>query len=61
MGTNCNAVMIQVGIVSIAYLLVSFQKFMPKSKLSIQAIFRLIKISLMDKKSIEPLIKQKQS
>ena len=59
MGSSCNAVMIQVGIVWIAYLMVSFQKFMSKAKLSIQAIFRIIKINLMDKMSIEPFSKTK--
>jgi len=61
MGTSANAVMTQVWIALIAYLLVSFQKFMHKSKLSIQAIFRLIQINLMERKSIEALVKQKQS
>jgi hypothetical protein len=39
--------------------LISFQKFVHKSRHSIQTIFRLIQINLMERKPIEGLIAEK--
>ena len=51
-GTTPNAVFTQIWIAMIAYLLTSFYKFVLKTKLSIQQIFRLVKVQLFEKRSL---------
>ena len=51
-GTTPNAVFTQIWIAMIAYLLASFYKFVLKTKLSIQQIFRLVKVQLFEKRSL---------
>lgn len=57
MGTSRNAVLTQVWVAMIAYLLVSYHKFTHKSKHSIQKLIRLIQINLFERKSLIELIK----
>ena len=57
MGTSKNAVLTQVYVAMIAYLLVSYHKFMLKSKHSVQTIIRLIQINLFERKPLDQLIK----
>jgi hypothetical protein len=52
-GTTPNAVFTQIWIAMIAYLLASFYKFTLKSKHSIQQIFRLVKVQLFEKRSLQ--------
>ena len=56
MGTSKNAVLTQVWIAMIAYLLLSYHKFILKSKYSIQALVRLIQVNLLERKSLKELI-----
>ena len=56
MGTSKNAVLTQVWIAMIAYLLLSYHKFILKSKYSIQALVRLIQVNLFERKSLKELI-----
>lgn len=51
-GTTPNAVFTQIWIAMIAYLLASFHKFMLKSAYSIQAIFRLLRSQLFEKRDL---------
>jgi hypothetical protein len=55
-GNSPNAVCTQVWIALIAYLLVSYQKFMLKAKYSIQKIFKIIQVNLFERKSLEDLL-----
>jgi hypothetical protein len=52
-GTTPNAVFTQIWIAMIAYLLASFYKFTLKSQHSIQQIFRLLKVQLFEKRSLQ--------
>ena len=58
-GTSRNAVMTQIWIAMIAYLLTSYYKFLHKAKSSIQALIRLIQINLFERKSLKDLIEFK--
>lgn len=58
-GTTPNAVFTQVWIAMIAYLLISFFKFLNKSKLSIQTLFRIIQINIFERKELKYLILNK--
>ena len=55
-GNSPNAVWTQVWIALIAYLMVSYQKFLLKTKYSIQKIFRLIQVNLFERKSLADLL-----
>ena len=55
-GNSPNAVWIQVWIALIAYLLVSYQKFLLKAKYSIQKIFKIIQVNLFERKSLADLL-----
>lgn len=57
MGTSSNAVLTQIYVAMIAYLLVSYYKFMLKSKHSIQKLIRLIQVNLFERKPLDKLIK----
>jgi hypothetical protein len=52
-GTTPNAVFTQIWVAMIAYLLASFYKFTLKSMHSIQQIFRLVKVQLFEKRSLQ--------
>jgi putative transposase len=56
MGTSKNAVLTQIWIAMIAYLLLSYHKFILKSKYSIQTLIRLIQLNLFERKSLKELI-----
>ena len=58
-GTSRNAVMTQVWIAMIAYLMISFYKFLHKSKQSVQTLFRIIQVNIFERKSLKDLIKNK--
>ena len=58
-GTSQNAVMTQVWIAMIAYLMISFFKFLHHSKLSVQQLFRLIQLNIFERKSLKDLIVNK--
>jgi hypothetical protein len=55
-GNSPNAVWTQVWIALIAYLLISYQKFILKTKYSIQKIFKIIQVNLFERKSLEDLL-----
>ncbi len=55
-GTGRNAVMTQIWIAMIAYLLTSYYKFIHKTKTSIQTIIRLVQINLFERKPLKDLI-----
>ena len=57
MGNSRNAVLTQIYVAMIAYLLVSYHKFTHKSKHSIQKLIRLIQINLFERKPLDELIK----
>lgn len=57
--TSKNAVLTQIWIAMIAYLMVSYLKFSQKIKFSIQQIFRLLEVNLMERKFVLDLIKPK--
>ncbi|MFQ5675242.1 MAG: IS4 family transposase [bacterium] len=59
MGTSRNAVMIQIWIAMIAYMLTSYYKFLHQTKASIQTILRLIQINLFERKPLKELIELK--
>lgn len=56
MGTSKNAVLTQVWIAMITYLLLSYHKFILKSNYSIQTLVRLIQVNLFERKSLIELI-----
>ena len=56
MGASKNAVLTQVWIAMIAYLLLSYHKFILKSKYSVQTLVRLIQVNLFERKSLKELI-----
>jgi putative transposase len=55
LGTSRNAVMTQVWIAMIAYLITSYYKFLFKTKASIQTIIRVMQINLFERKSLQEL------
>ena len=55
-GNSPNAVWTQAWIALIAYLLVSYQKFLLKAKYSIQKIFKIIQVNLFERKSLKDLL-----
>ena len=54
-GTSKNAVLTQVWIAMIAYLITSYYKFQFRSKLSIQTLIRIIQVNLFERKSLSTL------
>lgn len=56
-GTSQNAVLTQIFIAMIAYLLISYYRFKLKSQFSFQALRRLLQINLFERKSLVELIK----
>ncbi|MFQ5674509.1 MAG: IS4 family transposase [bacterium] len=56
-GTSKNAVLTQIYIAMIAYLLISYYKFKLKSHFSFQALSRLFQINLFERKSLIELVK----
>lgn len=56
-GTSKNAVLTQIYIAMLAYLLLSYYKFKLKSQFSFQALRRLLQINLFERKSLIELIK----
>ena len=56
-GTSKNAVLTQIFIAMIAYLLISYYKFKLKSHFSFQALSRLFQINLFERKSLIELVK----
>lgn len=56
-GTSKNAVLTQIYIAMIAYLLISYYKFKLKSHFSFQALSRLFQINLFERKSLFELVK----
>ncbi len=56
-GTSKNAVMTQIYIAMVAYLLLSYYKFKLKSQFSFQALRRLFQINLFERKSLIDLVK----
>lgn len=58
-GTSANAVFTQVWIAMITYLMISFFKFLHKSKYSIQTIFRIIQINIFERKDLKELLTNK--
>jgi len=60
-GTSRNAVMTQIWIAMIAYVLTGYYKFIHKAKTSIQTIIRLIHINLFERKPIKELIQSNTS
>lgn len=58
-GTSRNAVLTQIWIAMIAYLITSYYKFLHKANSSIQTIIRLIQINLFERKPLKELIELK--
>ena len=58
-GTTRNAVLTQIWIAMIAYLMISFFKFLHKTKLSVQQLFRLIQLNIFERKSLKELMENK--
>lgn len=56
LGTSQNAVMTQIWIAMIAYLLITFYKFSLKINISVQNIFRLIQVNLLERKCLVQLL-----
>ncbi len=57
MGTSRNAVMTQIWIAMIAYLLITYYKFSLKIHLSVQNVFRLIQVNLLERKCLIQMLK----
>lgn len=55
-GTTRNAVLTQVWIAMIAYLMISFFKFLHKTRLSVQQLFRIIQVNIFERKPLKDLI-----
>jgi hypothetical protein len=55
-GTSENAVLIQLYTALIVYLLLAYQKFLSKTKLSVQLLFQLITCNLFGAESLEELL-----
>jgi len=60
-GTSRNAVLTQIWIAMIAYLMVSYLKFSQKLKQSVQQIFRVLEVNLFERKFILEMFKPKLS
>jgi len=60
-GTSRNAVLTQIWIAMIAYLMVSYLKFSQKLKQSVQQIFRVLEVNLFERKYILEMFKPKLS
>ena len=60
-GTTRNAVLTQIWIAMIAYLMLSYLKFQSKSHLSVQAILKAIQLNLFEMKSIRSLFEKQIS
>ena len=58
-GTSANAVFTQVWIAMITYLMISFFKFLHKSKYSVQTIFRIIQVNIFERKDLKELLTNK--
>lgn len=58
-GTSKNAVLTQIWIAMIAYLMISYLKYSQKIKQSVQQIFRLLEINLLERKLIMEIFKPK--
>lgn len=56
-GTSENAVMTQIYVAMIAYLLISYYKFKLNSRFSFQALLRLIQINIFERKPLVDLVK----
>lgn len=56
-GTSENAVMTQIYVAMIAYLLISYYKFKLNSRFSFQALLRLVQINIFERKSLVDLVK----
>jgi hypothetical protein len=56
-GTTRNAVLTQVWIAMIAYLMISFYKFLYKTRLSVQQLFRIIQVNIFERKPLKDLIR----
>lgn len=61
LGTSRNAVMIQVWIAMVAYLLTSYYKFQFQTKASIQTIIRIMQINLFERKALREIYEFKPS
>jgi hypothetical protein len=59
MGTSQNAVWTQIWIAMIAYLLVSYLKFLNKSKYSVGQLFHRIQVNLFERKSLDDIVFQR--
>jgi hypothetical protein len=59
MGTTQNAVWTQIWIAMIAYLLVSYLKFLNKSKYSVGQLFHRIQVNLFERKSLDDIVFQR--
>jgi putative transposase len=55
-GTTANAVFTQVWIAMIIYLMISFFKFLYKSKYSVQTLSRIIQVNLFERKDLKELL-----
>jgi IS4 transposase len=55
-GTTRNAVLTQVWIAMMAYLMISFCKFLYKTRLSIQQLFRIIQVNIFERKPLKDLV-----
>lgn len=58
-GTTANAVFTQIWIAMITYLLISFFKFLHKSKYSVQTISRIIQVNIFERKDLIELLTNK--
>ena len=56
-GTSENAVMTQIYVAMIVYLIINYYKFKLRSGFSFQALFRLIQINVFERKSLVDLVK----
>ena len=59
-GTNENAVKIQIYTAMIVYLLIALQKFLSKVKMSIGQLFQLIQLNLVTFRTLDDLLPQKK-
>jgi putative transposase len=58
-GTTPNAVYTQIWIAMIAYLLISFFKFLHQSKYSVQKLLRIIQVNIFERKDLKELLTNK--
>lgn len=59
LGTSANAVMTQIWIAMIAYLLLAWMKFLSKAGLSVQQVKRLIEVHLFQRRDLSDLLHKK--